>query len=579
MQKKWIVAEKYSAEFGQRFPDYPPTVLQLLWNRGLIEAEAIREFLEPDWERDVHDPFLFRDMKKAVERIFAAIDAREKIYIFADYDADGVSAGAILKSTLAQYGVHAGIYIPHRETEGYGMNVKAVEYIAAAKAKTIITCDCGISNNEPIFVAAEKGIDVIITDHHQEPEKLPERAFAIIHPKIKGETYPCKYLSGGAVAFKLCQALLRTRPIKNGKAFEKRLTELVAIALVADMVPLLGEARTLTLFGLKVLNKTARLGLAKLYETAGIVAGEITTETIGYQIAPRVNAAGRMDHANNAFMLLNASTEEEAERMAIALNDANAERQRATKTVTDEVREQIIATGQETSFIIVTRDAHWPSGLCGLVAGNIVKEFNRPAFVFTERNGEIVGSGRSIPEFNLIENLQKMPDAFLRFGGHPGAAGMSIAVERFDEFKRRIVNLAEKEFADKDLTPSLSVDAELSLADLDWELDKWLKKFEPHGMKNRTPLFVARNLAVIKAAAVGSTGAHLRLTVCQDPPAASQPGGQVPAIHKCIAFTFGEWADELAAGDRIDAVFEASVNEWNGNRELQLKIVDLTRTK
>jgi single-stranded-DNA-specific exonuclease len=568
MQKKWVVAEKCPAEFGQRFPDYPPAVLQLLWNRGLTETEAIREFLEPTWERDVHDPFLFRDMKKAVERIFCAIDAKEKIYIFADFDADGVDAGVILKSVLTEYGAEPGIYIPHRETEGYGVNVPAVGYIAGTGAKLIITCDCGISNNDAVAAAAEKGIDVIITDHHQEPAQLPREAFALIHPKLKGETYPCKFLSGGAVAFKLAQALLKTRPVKNGKAFEKRLTELAAIALVADMVPLLGEARTLTFFGLKVLNKTARAGLIKLYETAGIVPGEITTQTIGYQIAPRVNAAGRMDHANNAFILLDASTEEEAERLAIALNDSNSERQKATKTTTDEVREQIIATGQEEAPAIVTYDERWPSGLCGLVSGGIVKEFNRPAFVFTKRNGEIVGSGRSIPEFNLIENLQKMSDAFLRFGGHPGAAGMSIALDRFEEFKKRIVELAGKEFADKDLTPSLNVDAELKLTDLDWGLEKWLAKFEPHGMRNRMPLFVARNLTVIKADAVGAGNAHLRLSVCQNEGKA----------HKCIAFTFGDWAAELSAGDRVDAVFEVSVNEWNGNRELQLKIVDLTRT-
>ncbi len=569
MQKKWVVAPKYPLEFGGRFKDFPPIVLQLLWNRGLTEPEAIREFLEPTWERDVHDPFLFRDMKKAVERILAAVDAKEKIYVFADYDADGVDAGIILMTTLREYGVEPGIYIPHRESEGYGMGMTGVEYIAAAGAKLIITCDCGISNAEAIARAAQSGIDVIVTDHHQEPSVLPEKAFAIIHPKIKGETYPCKYLSGGAVAFKVAQALLRTRPIKGGEAFEKRLTELAAIAIVADMMPLLGETRTLTSFGLRVLNKTTRIGLVKLYETAGIVPGEIDTQTIGYQIAPRINAAGRMDHANNAFALLNATAEDEATRLAIALNSANAERQRVTKTLTDEVREQVIATGQEETPAIVTFNEHWPTGLCGLVAGNIVKEFNRPAFVFTKKNDdELVGSGRSIPEFNLIESLQKIPDAFLRFGGHPGAAGMSIAPDKFDNFKERVVAVAARAFAGKDMTPSLPIDAELSLADLDWGLEKWLAKFEPHGMRNRTPLFVARGLTVIKADAVGADGKHLRLSVCQD----------AKQAHKCIAFTFGDWAAELNAGDKVDAVFEVTVNEWNGRRELQLKIVDLTRT-
>lgn len=570
MQKKWVVAPKFPAEFAKTFPQYPEAVLQLLWNRNIKEAETIREFLEPTWEQDIHDPFLFRDMKKTVDRIFKAIDGKEKIFVFADFDADGVDAAAILVNTLRQYGADVASYFPHREIEGYGLGTIGVDYMVKAGAKVIITCDCGISNAESIALAADQGIDVIVTDHHQEPAVLPDRAFALIHPKLKGETYPCKYLSGGAVAFKVCQGLLKTRPIANGEAFEKRLTEFAAISLVADMVPLLEEARTLTNFGLRVLNKTTRLGLQKLYETAGIVPGEITTQTIGFQIAPRINAAGRMDHANNAFALLDAADDDEATKLAIALNDSNIERQRVTKTLTDEVREQVVATGQEDAPAIVTFSEKWPAGLCGLVSGNIVKEFNRPAFVFTKKNEtEMVGSGRSIPEFNLIVSLQKMSDAFLRFGGHPGAAGMSIDPTKFASFKERVVALAAAEFVGKDLTPSLHIDMELPLAGINWELENWLAKFEPHGMQNRPPLFVARNLTVVKADAIGAEGKHLRLSVCQDEGKA----------HKCIAFSFGEWATELAVGDRIDAVFELSVNEWNGNRELQLKINDLTRTK
>jgi len=570
MQKRWIVKEAAPAEFLSGLPEFPPLVASLLWNRGIKDKEQIREFLEPSWERDVHDPFLFRDMKKTVERIFKAVDAKEKIVIFADYDADGVPAGTILAATLREYDFSADIYTPHRETEGYGLNLKAIEYLAAQGTKVIVTCDCGISNTVEISFAAERGIDVIVTDHHQEPAELPAKAFSIIHPKISGEAYPCKFLSGGGVAFKLSQALLKTRPIPNVEAFEKRLTELAAIALVADMVPLLGEARTLTNFGLRVLNKTTRIGLVKLYETAGIVPGAVTTTTIGFQIAPRINAAGRMDHANGAVALLNAVDAEEAMRLAIVLNNTNAARQRATKTMTDEVREQIVATGQEGAPALVVYDEKWAAGLMGLVAGKIVEEFNRPAFVFTKKNDEeLVGSGRSIPAWNLILAMQKIPDAFLRFGGHIGAAGMSIAPEKFDDFKQRIVALAKDELAGKDLTPAMEADAEISLLQVDWELEKWLAKFEPHGMGNRTPLFVGRGLTVIAADAIGADGKHLRLTLCENEGKA----------HKCIGFKFGDWAEDLASGDKIDAIFEINVNEWNGRRELQLKIVDLTKTK
>jgi single-stranded-DNA-specific exonuclease len=570
MQKKWAVKEKYPADFAKEFPGASPVVLQLLWNRGINTTAAIQEFLNPDYGKDLHDPFLFRDMKKAVERLFKAIDAKEKIFIFADYDADGVSAGTILMNTLKAYGADPGIYIPHRETEGYGLSAKAVDFISAAGGKLIITCDCGISSRDEIAAAADRGIEVMVTDHHMQPAKLPDRAFALIHPKLEGETYPFKGLSGGGVAFKLAQGLLKTRipaGMKDIEAFEKRLTELAAISSVADMVPLVGESRTLVHFGLVVLNKTTRIGLKKLYETAGIVPGKVDTYSIGFQIAPRINAAGRMDHANTAFALLNATDEVEATRLAVALNSANIERQKATQTIVDLAREQVIATNQEEKPVIILFDEKWAAGLIGLVAGKLVEEFNRPVFLFTKKNDkEFVGSGRSIPAFNIIIAMQSMPDAFLRFGGHPGAAGMSIEPEKFDAFRERFTAHAAKELADKDLTPTLSIDAELALEDVTWELQKELEKIAPCGMNNPTPKYVARGLKVIEAAPVGAGGKHMRLSVCHT----------TKDVRKCIAFSMGDWIERLEPGTTVDAVFEVGVNEWNGNRELQLKIVDLT---
>ena len=570
MQKRWAVKERYPVDFAERFPSYPPVVLQLLWNRGFTTKDAIDEFLNPDYGTGLHDPFLFRDMKKAVERLFAAIDAKEKIFIFADYDADGVSAGTILKNTFAAYGTETGIYIPHRETEGYGLSAKAVEFMVAEGAKIIITCDCGISSRNEIALAASKGIDVMVTDHHMQPAQLPDKAFALIHPKLEGETYPFKGLSGGGVAFKLAQGLLRTRMppgMQTIEAFEKRLTELAAISSVADMVPLVGESRTLTKYGLVVLNKTTRIGLKKLYETAGIVPGKIDTYTIGFQIAPRVNAAGRMDHANTAFGLLNATNEEEATRFAVALNQANVERQKATVTITDQAREQVIATNQSENPVIIVYDERWAAGLIGLVAGKLVEEFNRPSFVFTKKSDtELVGSGRSIPVFNIISAMQSMTDAFLRFGGHPQAAGMSIEPQKFDAFKQRFVAYASKELEGKDLTPTLNIDAEIKLEEIGWELWASLEKFAPTGMNNPTPKYVARGLTVVEASQIGADGKHMRLSVCHE----------TKAVKKCIAFSMGDWVERLEPGTTLDAVFEVAVNEWNGNRELQLKIVDLT---
>ena len=572
MNKKWITSAPYPADFGKKFSNLSPVALQLLYNRGLREAGEVEEFLVADFDKHVHDPFLFRDMKKAVERIFKAVDAKESVCIFGDYDADGVDAATILRTTLSLYGLSPRVYIPHRETEGYGLNSGAVEYIAHEGDTLLITCDCGISNAKEIAEAAEKGIDVIVTDHHAEPKVLPDRAVALIHPKLSHETYTCKNLSGGAVAFKVAQALLMTRPPlpqKETENFLKRLTELAAISLVADMVPLLGEARTLTKYGLIVLNKTTRVGLKKLFEVAGIKPGTIEAWSIGYQIAPRINAAGRMDHANAAFALLNAESEDEALRLALNLNAANAERQKATETLVGEAREQIIATNQEEAPAIILFDEHWPAGLVGLAAGKIVEEFNRPAFVLTKKNGtELIGSARSIPSFNIIVAMQKIPDAFLRFGGHPGAAGMSIAPEKFDAFKESFIAIAKAEMEGKDLTPSLAVDAELALSDIGWDVYTDLEKFAPHGMSNSKPRFLSRGLTVVSADQVGVGGKHLRLSVCQN-------GGEK---KKCNAFRFGEEFKEHKSGDRIDAVYELENNEWNGRNELQLNIVDLTLT-
>jgi len=570
MEKRWSVRERFPDEFGKRGAGLPPPVLQILWNRGITEPDAIDAFLHPDYERHLHDPFLFGHMRRAVDRLLAAIDRGERIYIFADYDADGVSAGTILSNAIGAYGTVPGIYIPHRETEGYGMSMQAVEFMAKEGAKVVITCDCGISSRAEIAAAAERGMDVIVTDHHMQPAELPDRAFALIHPKLEGETYPWKGLSGGGVAFKLAQGLLATRApagIGNLEAFEKRLTELAAISSVADMVPLLGESRTLVSFGLKVLRKTTRVGLRKLYETAGIRPDRIDTGTIAFQIAPRVNAAGRMDHANTAFALLSATDESEAARLSIALNGTNVERQKMTEIIAREAREQTAATGQAEAPLIIVRDDRWAAGLIGLVAGKLVEEFNRPAFVFTRKSDtELVGSGRSIPAMNIIAAMQSMPELLSRFGGHPQAAGMSITPERFDEFRARIREAAAAALKDRDLTPTLSIDAELPLTALSWELQAAIEEFAPFGMGNPTPRFLARGVRVVQASAMGVGGKHLRLSVCE---------GDGPA-QRCVAWRAGGWAERLSPGDRIDVVYELEVNEWNGRRVLQLHVVDLT---
>lgn len=583
MPKKWQILPKISQKFRQQFPEFPEVVLQLLHNRGLTEQTKIDEFLQPDYSQDVHNPGLFRNMAKAAERIFKAIKNNELIVIHGDYDADGVCASVILYSTLKELGAkHLDVFLPDRELEGYGVNKDTVELLAASGVKLIITCDCGISNFEEIKLAQKKGVDAIITDHHTVPAELPP-AFAIIHPKVSGETYPDKGLSGGGVAFKLAQTLINEHKKKNKnnnwEGFEKRLLELVAISSVADMVPLLGESRTLTKYGLIVLNRTKRLGLRQLIEIAGLKKNpdtELTAENIGFQLAPRINAAGRMQHANTAYQLLIAEDPIEAKELARELDANNKERQKITEKMTNEAKEIIQQEKQENAPILFALKEGWPLGLVGLVASRLCDRYYRPVIIMTKKDGQIHGSGRSIDEINIIAKLEKLKDYFEKFGGHPQACGFTLKkAEELENFKNDLTALVQADAATKDLTPTLTIDAEINLEEINWELYDSLGKFEPFGEANPPPRYLAKNITVTQVEALGADCQHLKLLV--------KHNNSMP--RKMIGFGFGDeervgtnWCAALKSGDKIDAVFEISINQWNGNRELQLKIVDLKMT-
>ena len=582
MNKKWQILPKISQKFREQFPEIPEVVLQLLHNRGLIGQTQIDEFLNPDYSQDVHNPGLFRNMSKAVERIFQAIEKNELIIIHGDYDADGVCAAVILYSTLKELGAkHLDVFLPDRELEGYGVNKDTIELLIASGAKLIITCDCGISNKAEVELAQKNNVDVIITDHHTVPPKVPP-AFAIIHPKIPNETYPDKGLSGGGVAFKLAQALINEYKKKNEnnnwEGFEKRLLELVAISSVADMVPLLGESRTLTKYGLIVLNRTKRLGLRQLIEITGLNKNPeniLTSENIGFQLAPRINAAGRMQHANTAYQLLIASDATEAKELARELDANNKERQKITEKMTKEAREIIEQEKQKDAPILFALKDGWPLGLVGLVASRLCDKFYRPVLVMTKKGDTIHGSGRSIDEINIIEKLEKLKKYFEKFGGHPQACGFTLSdAKQLENFKKDLIALMAKDAAKKDLTPTLTIDAEINLEEINWELYDYLGKFEPFGQDNPMPRYLGKNLTIARVDAMGANCQHLKLLIKHN-------NGMT---HKMIGFGFGDeervgtnWCKALKMGDKIDAVFEISVNQWNGNRELQLKIVDLIK--
>lgn len=590
--KKWIVLPPPPKEFIASHPELPNIVSTLLWNRNLRDQKSIDEFLNPDYGEDIHDPFLFSQMNKAVKIIFTAIKQNKNIVVHGDYDTDGVSAATILVNTLKKLGgKNISVFIPHREIDGYGLNENTVEYFKEQKIDLIITCDCGISNFKEVTLAKKYGMEVIITDHHIVPEKLPQ-ADAIIHPLVPGESYPDKGLCGAAVAFKLVQGLLQEHKkthklLPDGQtheAYEKWMLDLVAIASIGDMVPLLGESRTLTRYGLTVINKTKNIGLKKIFKYAGLLdenekiknTGGLSSENISYQIVPRLNAAGRMDHANSAFALLSTSNEEEADILAAQLNKNNIDRQKLTEKIVAEAIEQIKTESQEKKHILIVAKNNWTTGILGLVAGKIREQYYKPALAMAIGEDEITGSGRSIPEFNLIEALKENSDLFEKFGGHPQACGFTLkSPGLLEKFKETFFKYVEEKTKNLELIPQIQIDTEVDLDEVDWKLYDLLQKFEPFGMGNEEPKYMARNLTVSSVIPVGNDGKHLRLMVKHNS----------HLIKKTIGFGLGDinkhplnWKEVLKPGDKIDMVFRISVNQWNGNRELQLTIEDIRKS-
>jgi single-stranded-DNA-specific exonuclease len=578
MEKKWQVLDPAPQSFYDEHPELPRAALNLLYHRNIKTQEQIDEFLNPDYSTDIHDPFLFKDMNIAIERINEAIKKQENIVIHGDYDADGVSASVILASTLKHLGAeHVDVFLPHRETDGYGLNNNTIQKLSDEKTNLIITCDCGVSNVEEIKLAQKLGVDVIVTDHHAVPA-VPPPALAIIHPQVPGEPYPDKGLAGGGVAFKLAQGLLINHGEEN-EGHEKWLLDMVAIASVADMVPLVGESRTLTKYGLIVLNKTRKIGLQKLIFEAGLLDDngktkkEIDADTIGFKIAPRINAAGRMNHANVAYNLMMAEDPTEATKLAQELDQNNKDRQKMTETLVKEAVKDVEENQQDNPILFYVGEG-WSTGLVGLIAGRIKDKYTKPCIIMALNDGEITGSGRSVDGFNLIESLQELPELFTKFGGHPMACGFSLVdAEKVDELKTKLTEKFNEKTKDIDLTPVLNIDAEVDLDNVNWDLYDALDKFKPFGVANAKPKYLSRGLTITALKPVGKEGRHLTIMVKHNS----------DKIHKTIGWslcgnTGTNWCEDLKKDDKIDMIFELELNEWNGNRELQLTIVDLKKS-
>ncbi|MDD5590256.1 MAG: single-stranded-DNA-specific exonuclease RecJ [Candidatus Portnoybacteria bacterium] len=576
----WIIKSRVPDEFIGSFPEYEAIILRLLYNRGLRDQRAIDEFFNPDYKEDLHDPFLMLGMKKAVKRILKAAKNNEYIAIFGDYDADGICSSAILEKTLKLLGSsHLDVYIPDRAREGYGLNLDAIAELAKRGAKLIISVDCGITDFEEIKLANSLGMETIIVDHHEIIGKTPN-ALAVVDPHQEKDKYPFKELSAAGVTFKLVQALLEVarkekkweERIKEG--WEKWLLDYVAIATVADCCPLIGENRTLVKYGLVVLAQTNKIGLRELMKTARInptfdlrsLETNLDSFTLGFILGPRLNAASRMQHANIAYQLVVTESEEEAKKLAIEINGKNLERQNLTEKITQELNDRL-SKKEEFPFVIFEGSAEWPVGLIGLVAGRATDRYSRPSIIFSEMENFNKASARSIPKFDLVEAMKKIGHLFIEFGGHPLAAGFSFKKENTRAIAIEFEKMARAALKEEDLSIELEVDSKIGPAEIKFELFDRLQRFAPFGEGNPRPSFWLENLEVVAVKNVGNNEKHLKFELKIE----SLPG----KIFKAIGFNQASKNGHIKIGDKIDIVFELIVNEWNGSRELQLKIVDI----
>ncbi len=566
MQKFWSIFPSAPADFFEKYPDHDRTVLQLLYNRGITEKKEIEDFLDPDLEK-IYDPFVLKDMSQSVEKIIDQIKKGGKILIYGDYDADGITSSSLLFSVLSKLKAEVSVYIPDRVTEGYGLNKEAIDTFAERGVDLIITVDTGIRNREEIKYAGDKGIEVIVTDHHIPAEDdLPD--CLMINPHLSREEYKCKFLAGVGVAFKLTQALIisSTLPEKDKNALIKICLDLVAVGTVADCVPLLDENRVLVKQGLNMLNQTNRAGLLALIEVAGLSKNKkkLQAWNIGFQIAPRLNASGRIGEVADAVNLLLSKETKEANDIAVKLDRENAKRQEITEDIVSSIEEKIESgeTGRGRIIVAVNSvDSAWNEGVIGLAAGRICEKYYKPTLVITRANGEYKGSGRSIEEFNMIEAVSECADVLDKYGGHAKACGFSLSGENLEKFDQKINKIAETKLKGMELQPKLAIDAELDINEVDDGLVERVETLSPFGEENPLPVFISRNVCIKNITTMGADGRHIKFRF----------NG-----YWALAFGKAESWNGFKIGDRVDIVYSVEFNNFNGNTQVQLKLWDIS---
>ncbi|MBI4129678.1 single-stranded-DNA-specific exonuclease RecJ [Candidatus Roizmanbacteria bacterium] len=537
----------------------------LLNNRGFKSKKAIDEFLNPSLDHiSKYRFFDTNSLEKAIQRIKKAIEKKEQVIVYSDYDADGITGAAILWETFDTLGADAYPYVPNRMEEGYGLSKKGIDNVRKdyPNAKLIITVDHGITAVEQTAYAKEKGFDIVITDHHTLPKKLP-KAYAIIHTTE---------LAGSGVAYvfsKKCSDAIHG--VKNKGAINRITTDLTndhlalaAIGTISDLVPLIGHNRVIAKFGLEVLNNTKRIGLLSLFEESGLLGRPIGTYEVGFMIGPRINASGRLTHALDALRLLCTKSPKRAELLAKLLNQTNLDRQSMLQIATQHAKTLV---SSEKKLLFIAHESYH-EGVIGLVASKLVEEYYRPAIVLSKGEMYSKASARSINGFNIVEAIRTCSDILVNVGGHPMAAGFTVETSKLIVLEKRLVQFATEQIRDAQLERELRIDTELSFSDISWELYDAIKQFEPFGIGNPEPVFISNDVAIVDARVIGRDNNHLKLKVKQH----HSPKG---VVFDAIGFGKGELYAQLSPDKPISIAYSLSANEWNGNTSLQLKLKDL----
>ena len=531
----------------------------VLVNRGICDDKSVELFLNPT-RNDFHDPYLMPDMEKAVDRIIKAIDNKEKTIIFGDYDVDGITSITVLTKFFKDRGLEVGSYIPNRLNEGYGLNKPAIKKIADEGYKLIITVDCGISGIEEVEYAYSLGMEVIITDHHEPLDELP-KALAVIDCKRKDNIYPCNCLAGVGVAFKLSQAISMRLGLPE-KEYLKFL-DVVCIGTISDIVPLVDENRVIAKLGLKLVSQSRFPGIIALLNA--IAYKDVSSTTVSFGIAPRINACGRMGYEKDALSLFLTEDNEEAKRITEKLNEYNKTRQDIEKKIFDQAIEKINKEHLDENHVIVVGEENWHHGVIGIVASKITELYFKPSILICFEGDEGKGSGRSVPGFDLHQALCDSSEYLEKYGGHEMAVGLSLKKDNFENFKNKFEELA-KEQNTEEIIPVIKIDKEINLKDITIDNVNELKYLEPFGEANKTPIFIYKNLRIDSIRAL-SEGRHLKLTLKDK-----------NTVINAIGFNMGQYANEFLIGDKIDVIGQLEINEFNGIKNVQINMKDIRKS-